>query len=332
MASLPRAVQQQIEAADALLGELTKPEPTEAPQASLEEIASLADQPPAEAPATTPPPAQTPVAPPPPAPAPPSQSDETWERRYKSLQGLFNAEMPKLQQANKDLSRQLQEAIARLESVEKPATQPQAKQPEPLSDPKDADVFGADLVEMVTRIVTRAVGGVAQKVEATVATYETRLKQIEQALAGTTQTVAATAEEQFFDRLAKLVPDWEQINADPEFLAWLAEVDPVYGQPRQAALTSAQQALNAQRAAAVFLAFKPSAPVAAPAAPPVDTQVSPRARSAAPAAPQEKPIITQAQVAKFYRDVSAGLYRGRDADVARMEAVINSAIAEGRVR
>lgn len=326
MASLPRAVQKQVEAAEALLGEMNKPA---VPDASLEEAANQADVAVLEAPAPTEPQVAPQVQAPAPAPTPPQ---EDWEHKFKVLQGMFNAEMPRLQKANKELNEQLRESLARLESLEKAKTQaPAPKEPESLSDPRDAETFGADLVEMVTRIVTRAVGGVAGRVEGTVASYEGRLKQLEQALTGTTQTVAATAEEQFFDRLAKMVPDWEQVNADPQFLAWLSDVDPVYGQARQSALTAAQQALDAKRAAAIFNAFKPSAP-AAPAAPSVDSQVSPRARSAAAPAPQEKPMFTQMQIAKFYRDVQAGAYRGQEAEMQKLEAVINLAIAEGRVR
>ena len=71
----------------------------------------------------------------------------------------------------------------------------------------------------------------------------------------------------------------------------------------------------------------------APKSNPVDKQVSPKAAaSAAPTATDNKPVITQAQIKAFYDDVAKGLYRGRPQEMQQIEAKINAAIAEGRVR
>ena len=65
----------------------------------------------------------------------------------------------------------------------------------------------------------------------------------------------------------------------------------------------------------------------------MDKQVSPKAAaSAAPTATDNKPVITQAQIKAFYDDVARGLYRGRQQEAQQIEAKINAAIAEGRVR
>ena len=317
MATLPRAVQQQVEAAEALLAANNQPEtPTPAEPA------------PEPAPQIQPPVQETaPVAETAPTPAPPT--DDAWERRYKTLQGLFNAEVPKLQQQNKDLSAKLQEAIDRLE---KQAQQPAATEQRPAVDPKDVENFGSDLVEMVQRQTQHVLGSVAGKLDAVVADFEKRLTQVEQALRGTTQTVAMTAEEVFFNRLATAVPDWEQVNANDAFLAWLADVDPVYGQPRQAALSAAQQSLDVARVAAIFNAFKATLPKPNQAQNALAKQVSPKTAAAAQPAPIEKPVVTQAQIQAFYKEVATGKYRGREAEAAQLEAVINDAIADGRVR
>ena len=319
MATLPRAVQQQVEAAEALLAANTQPEtptPAETPaadpapqvQAPVQEAAPAVD------------PAPTPTPPP----------DDAWERRYKTLQGLFNAEVPKLQQQNKDLSAKLQEAIDRLDKQsQQPATTPEQR---PAVDPKDVENFGSDLVEMVQRQTQHVLGSVAGKLDSVVSDFEKRLVQLEQALKGTTQTVAMTAEEVFFNRLATAVPDWEQINANDAFLAWLADVDPVYGQPRQAALNAAQQSLDVARVAAIFNTFKATLPKPNQAQNALAKQVSPKTAAAAQPAPAEKPVVTQAQIQAFYKELATGKYRGREAEAAQLEAVINDAIADGRVR
>lgn len=316
MADLPKAVQQQVEAAEALLAASNQPQ---SPEAQAE--ASTTPAAPQTAPTTAK--AQE--------PAQPQPQDDAWERRYRTLQGLFNSEVPKLQQQNKELSAKLQDAIARMDKL---AQQPaQAPQPQSLeADPKDVDDFGSDLVEMVQRQTQRAITSIAAKVDSVVASFEARLKVVEQQLKGTTQTVAYTAEEVFFNKLAAVVPDWEQINSSDAFLQWLADVDPVYGQPRQAALTAAQSNLDVARVAAVFNAFKGAQPKTSKAQDALAKQVSPKTAASVAPTPTEKTIVTQAQIQAFYKDVATGKYRGRDAEVAQFEAVINEAIAEGRVR
>lgn len=320
MANLPKAVQRQVEAAEALLAESNKPvEPTAPETPSAPDPAPAAEQ----------------VVPPAPdaAPAPvkPAPTEETWESRYKSLQGLFNARIPELQGQNKELATKLQAVMERLDTLTKQPPAPTDAPQKTVVDPKDVENFGQDLVEMVQRQTQAVLTSVAGRLDGVVKDFEKRLAAVEQALKGTTQTVAVTAEEVFFTKLAAQVPDWEQINADERFLAWLAEVDPVYGQPRQAALSAAQQAMDVGRVVAVFNAFKALLPQK-PKTDPLAKQVSPKSNASAPPAPTEKPVITQQQVQAFYHDVATGKYRGRDAEVQQLEQMINEAMAEGRIR
>jgi len=319
MATLPRAVQRQLEAADVLLAGANQVTPDEPTTPATIELAAPAEPTPLQ---------QEPPAQPAPATVKPEPSEDTWKTRYQSLQGLMNTRINELQGQNKGLADKLQSMLTRLDTLAKqPETPPQASVP----DPKDVDDFGQDLVEMVQRQVRSTLGTLTKKVDQIVTDVEKRLAQVEQALQGTSQAVSMTAEEMFFGKLARSVPEWEQINADERFLEWLGEVDPVYGEPRQAALNAAQQALNADRAAAVFNAFKATLPQV-PKTDPLAKQVSPKAAASAPTAPTEKPVVTQAQIQKFYLDVAQHKYRGREDEVQRLEAAINNAIAEGRVR
>lgn len=321
--ALPRAIQAQLEQANALLEAANKPPEAPAPAE------------PAQVAAPEPAPEPAPAAPEPQAtPEPQAQSHpqpDPWEQRYKTLQGLFNREVPSLQTKVKDLESQLQEAVARLNKAADDKAKP-AEPDKPAADPRDVENFGSDLVEMVQRVAQRMLGAAATELQTKATSLEQRLAQLEQALKGTTQTVAVTAEQAFFDRLTKLVPEWEAINANQAFLAWLAEVDPMLGHPRQSALDAAQQTLNADRAAAVFKTFAATLP-AAPKANPLDKQVSPKgSASAAPAAPAQPVIYTQQQVVDFYNAKRRGEFRGREKEAQQIEAELNLAISEGRVR
>jgi len=307
--ALPRSIQAQVEQANAALEALNKP--PEAPAEPPAPPAPIAlDPPPAEPQEPSPP---EPAEPPAPAPQP-----DVWEHKYKTLQGLFNREVPTLQNRVKELESKLSEVLNKVAEAPKPSEQ----QPQ-VADPKDVENFGSDLVDMVQRTAERMFGAAAKQ-------FDQRLAQIEQALQGTTQTVAATAEQAFFDRLTKLVPEWEATNVNEAFLAWLAEVDPILGQPRQTALNAAQQRLDAERAAAVFKAFASTQP--APKANTLDKQVSPRGNATPAPTPTQKPVYTEAQIAGFYDSVRRGEYRGREQEAAQIEQMINLAIAEGRVQ
>lgn len=323
MATLPRSIQQQLESADAILAKTNTPPQDQAPTSAPAPAPDApADQPPVDAtPAPTPAPAEPPAA-------PPTQQSVDWEHKFKTLQGLFNAEVPKLQTQVKTMSQQLKDATEALERAAKQPEQP-AQQP---TDTKDADAFGADLVEMVQRQVRAQFAPVATKLETQLGMLIKRLDGVEQALAGTSGTAQATAEEIFFSRLDEAIPEWEQLNVSQPFLDWLAQVDPVYGQPRHAALKSARDALDARRVIAVFKAYQDSLPKA-PKVDPLAAQVTPRSSAAAPTqqAPKQKPTISEREVSAFYHDVATGKYRGNEQLMAQREAEINLALAEGRI-
>lgn len=334
MPALPQSVRKQVDAANAALEQLQQQQaPAPETGVSLEQLAAQPTnheptpatpaQPQSEAPTAT-----VPSQDPPAQPAAPQQ--DPWEARYKSLQGIFNSQVPQLQRENATLKRELDE----LKSTVKELSSARVNEPAPetkLNLDKDVENFGADLVGMVQRVVTSVVGNLAPRMEGVVAQYGARLDALEQALKGTTEVVTVTAEQAFFNRLAQAVPDWSAINSDPRFLSWLGEIDPVYGVPRQTALDAAQQRLQADQAIAIFNAFKATLPQA-PKPDALDRQLTPNTSAATPPQQPNKPILTQQQVAKFYDDRRRGMYRGREEEAGRIEAMINLAIEEGRVR
>ena len=327
--ALPRNVQAQVEAADALLAIAHPTQPSEPEAPSLEALAKL----PTPSPESSPPVPAIPAvnAPVEPAPAPPPTPDNAWEQKYKTLQGLFNKEVPGLQQQVRQLTEQGQATARQLETLlQTKAAPPEQKAPE--VDPRDVESFGSDLVEMVQRVTQRSVGDAAEKLDAIVQALNQRFDQLEQVTQGTSQAIAVSAEDTFFGKLAKEVPSWETTNASDGFLAWLATEDPVYGASRQSALDAAQRSLNADRAAAVFKAYESTMP-AAPKPNALDRQVSPSSvATPEPTVPTDGPMLTQKQITDFYADVSRGRYKGRDDEQQRTEQIINQAIAAGRVR
>lgn len=308
MQNLPKTIQDQLERADAILAQQQQ-----APETDKAETVEQAVQPVQQEPQAQP----TQQA--------PAAQDDVWEKRYKTLQGLFNAEVPKLQAQVKEVSSKYQEAVEKLEQL---AARPkQDETPKHVPDQKDVDDFGEDLVAMVRRVAEQVLGSVAPKIDTLLAGMDKRIGALEQGLQGTTKEVAVTREQSFFDKLTKEVPDWEKINADEGFLTWLADIDPVYGQQRQTALDNAQRSLDVARVAAIFNAYRVPGKKTSNA---VSKMVTPKSSSTVLPEVAGKPILTEKQVVAFYDSKRRGEYTAEEA--ARYEAIVNEAIAEGRVR
>jgi aminoglycoside phosphotransferase (APT) family kinase protein len=200
MSKLPKRIQEQLAQADALLSaanpaqvEVVAPtpiEPTPVP------VAPVPAEPAAQAPAPT--------------PAVSADPEEKWEARYKTLQGMHNRNMEDMKARQRAIEQQNQELAAQLAAL-KAAPAPSAS-----PDPKYAETFGQDLVDMVRGVAEEMFGAAAKQIDA-------RMGAIEQKLTGTTQAVTQTAEELFLARLNEAVPDYLEINSNPDFLAWLAE-------------------------------------------------------------------------------------------------------------
>jgi hypothetical protein len=317
---LPRAIQAQIEQADQIVNELNGVAPPEG-----------------ETPAPGTPEPQLTAAPEPIEPAPPvtpPAPEENWERKFHSLQGKYDAEVPRLSQQVRDMGQQLQALIAentQLKAAPAPAA-PAAKQ-EVLVTDKDTEAFGSDLIDLADRIAKQNMA----VYEADRRAMAAEIKELKGMVGSVGQKQQMTTEQVFWRDLGSAVPDWEAINKDQAFIAWLGEVDPVYGMPRQAGVDNAFDRLDAPRMAAIFNAYKTLTGTARPPKTPsqeLSSQVAPTRSRNTPAptggdAPQGK-VWSQQEIADFYNAKRRGYMDDKEA--ARTEQEIESAVAEGRVR
>jgi len=306
--TLPKAIQRQAEeaaAAQAAIAATVQPDGVAAP---------------------TPQPAE------PPAPAPvaaPAQVD-SWEQRYRSLQGILAKETSTLRAQAAASESKLVELTQQIAIL----TQRQAEpKPAQVADPKDVEAFGTDMLEMVQRYAERVFQNMTAQVDGKLAGFETRLQKLEGDVTGVDARATASLEQTFYATLKKLVPNYEEVNASDAWLVWLGDADPVYGVPRQAALDAAFERLDAPRVANVFKAFEASRPPSPSAG--LEAQVAPNgvapihSSQQAPSAPQ---VMSAKFVEKFYNDVAKGRYLGREGEVARIEAEIQTAAAAGLIR
>lgn len=241
LASLPEPVRRQMEEAEALEKQLYS-------QQAPEEGKTVEPEAAQPEPAPTPEPVEVVAAP---EPEVRKEDEETYQQRYRVLQSKYDAEVPRLHAQLREATAQIQSLFGEVEKLR--AVKPEPQTPAEPEKDNDAETFGEDLTEAIDRRAKRMAQAMVDQATAPMKEYISRL---EAKLGVVNEQVVESAQDRFYNALAKLAPEWETINADQGFLNWLGEVDPVYGVPRQAALDAGANALDAQRAANVFNAYK----------------------------------------------------------------------------
>ena len=266
------------------------------------------------------------------------KDDESWERRYHSMKGRFD----RSQEQIKDLSSQVQnlQGIITNMQMQAPSQPLPEMQFEKLITEDEARDYGEDFLKVVGKKAKEELAPIIKS-------YEAKITELEQKLQGVNSVVAQDSHAKLMEALDAKLPDWRDLNTNEEFLSWLRLPDPFSGAIRHDMLKAAYAAGNASRVLAFFNGFLAEEAAVAPvkgdsddvptervAKVPLAKLAAPgRAKSAAgESAPAEKPTITRAQIAQFYADVSAGKYRGKDADKSKLEAMIFEAQREGRIR
>lgn len=321
--SLPKAVRDQMEEAERIEAALAA---ETAPQ-------TAAPEPEAPAPETTPtpePPTPEPVTPEPtPEPTPPPTPEATWEQRYKTLKGMFDANARTAAQTIRDLETQLAAANTEVDRLKLAPTPAPAELPGLTA--KDLEDFGPELVDLVKRVS----GAQTQTLQAEVNRLNGELTTAKEQLGGVSTRQGQADQASFVAALTGEVADWEAINVDEDFHLWLAQNDPMSGRQRQKLLEEAAAAFDSARVTTIFKNFKQETgradPPATPEPRPAPSITPPTGKTPpAPTPPAEKKW-SQKEINDFYTDVRKGLYKGRETEANAIEAQIDAAVASNRV-
>lgn len=312
--NLPRAV---IEAERKAEEALQRLQAARQPQQSQPDQAPPAgdSQPPTpDAASATPAPAADPA--PAPTATPPGEGDDKWEARYKTLHGKYNAEVPRLHAALKERESKLNSLTEEVEALKAAVS---AAPRESLIKPEEVNEFGEPLVDLIRRAARDEMSA-----------KDAEIAKLKREVESVKTTNVENKEVSFFDKLASAVPDWMAINDDPDFHAWLGEVDDLTGAQRQDILTAAEEKRDADRVARFFKAFKKvQENKSAAATASLDSQVTPVA-SRVDEPPKGKKIWTRAEIADFYaRDRRGELTEEQSAAI---DKEVQLAIRERRVR
>lgn len=236
-------------------------------------------------------------------------SSEDWEAKYKTLQGKYNAEVPKLHRELKQYRKETDELRAKIAVLE---TMLQTNTATNKQDDVDEDL--AKLKEDYPEIYT-AVNKMLNKV-------------VTQEVRPTVDAVKATsAKATFYSALSSMIPDWEQINSSQSFLDWLAQPsDEIPTRSRHQLLMAAFNEGDAAGVAAFFKRFKMITNNEKSGA---EKMVSPPYRKTGKTVSISDKIFTESEITNFYKKAAMG--KIQPDRKAELERAIKKAVLENRV-
>jgi BMFP domain-containing protein YqiC len=269
-----------------------------------------------------------------------NQVSEDFEHKYKTLKGMYSADITPLRRQNTELAQRVQQ----LENLLATAASQQAAESAPpvsklLTDKEVHDY--ADSIDVMRKVSREELSAVVQRlVNLEAMIHQMQAKVVPQVQA-VVQNQQMNAEQQFLARVESQVPNWQEITANEAFHDWLAVTDPLSNYTRKVHLEDALRNLDATRVIAFFEAwFKDTGqtrfaqPTAVrSAATELEKQVAP-GRTKSSAAPITQPNTkkyTRMDITNFYKDVSLGKYKDKQREREAIERDIFQAQAEGRI-
>lgn len=279
-------------------------------------------------------------------PLPAGEPADEYKQKYLSLQGMYNADVPKLNATIKeqaDRMAQMETLMATLQTVPTPAAAAPAVSQ--ITEAEKAE--WGDSIEMMRKVTKEVVAPIYADIAALRTALNNMATSVNTSILPQVRHVAQqqvlSAEDRFWSDLQREVPNWQDTNNSPDFKSWLLSVDDLTGHTRQSFLEQAQKSLEVNRVIAFFRSYAamtgkqipPAAPITAQpngSASELEKQLAPgRSRGSAPIVNQNAKTYSSADITKFYDDVRKGVYRGREPERNQIEADIFAARKENRI-
>ena len=264
-----------------------------------------------------------------PADTSPTDVADDFKQKYNTLRGKYDAEVPRLHQQLRELTTRLDELLK--EKDAKPVEPTKAK--EKVSYVTDADraEFGEELIDVQRRVAKE----VASEYEDRFEQQEAIIRELQNQLK---KTGSEVGQMNFAQRLQQLVPDFQEIDGDARWVAWLNEIDPIIRDQRRVLAQKAFNEGDAEAVAHYVSLFKqtiasPEAPERAQRQTELEKQVAPNRSANTSKTPSAgAKLYTEREVQAAWQKVRTLNQRGDYAGAEKLEAELTAAYLEGRVR
>ena len=270
--------------------------------------------------------------------AEPAPAGEDWEARFKGLQITYQRDVPELRGqllvANQSLDSLRSEFTALKEQLDSAPDEQSEKPAELELTAEEIEQYGPGLIEMMKRISQNGSGDLAKQVVG----LQQTIAELKAGQDSIVKHTAVSEEDKFFSELDAAVPDWEKINHDPKFHAFLAETVPYTGNERQVFLKQARESFDAKATIQFFTDFKdtvsPGSSQDSEHKPDLEipeNMVTPKNSGGGAPPAEEKKYYTVDEVNRFYKEKAGGKYRGKETEARKLEKDIFAAGNEGRI-
>ena len=176
------------------------------------------------------------------------QNKDSWEQKYRTLQGMYNTDVPRLNATNRSLDgrvAQLETLLSELNTKQEPTTQEPVQS---LITEDDVKEYG-DSIDIMRKAAKEEFAPEMARVKQ----LEEKIRQLQDVVPQVQQSQKSSEEKQFWNTLNQEVPDWNEINSNQDFQSWLLEIDGLTGISRQTYLADAQKKLDVERVIKFFL-------------------------------------------------------------------------------
>lgn len=322
--AIPKQVQQDMEELEAYEKQLgAQPEGSETPETTLE-TPKPADPP------------ETPTHAEPEVKVVEAKKPDEWEHKYRTLEGKYTAEVPRLHAQNKELVAELQVVKQQIEAL-KQAPAPKAPTPETLVTEKDVQEYGAELIDVQRRVAREVMRDAVAPLHDELKQRDTKIAELEQRLQKNSGAVATMS---FDQQLARDIPDFQAINTDPKWIEWLDSEDPYTGEPRRSFADFVYNNGDVAKLKRVVEQYKGTT-----SANPADVerqkrqtelerQVTPTRTNSPSVDPKTAgtALYTEAQMQQLFNKVRDLNRANKYDEAAKLEDELSAAYVEGRVR
>lgn len=250
----------------------------------------------------------------PPAVDPREGDPAYWKQRFKVTEGVLHKAREDHRSQVQDLRQQLSDLQEQVRTLQAGKTEPEALDLTAYFTSEQIEEYGEAQCRVMAEAAQKAARTQAQAI------IEAEVKPLKERQASEQQDLAADRKAAFQDKLAALVPDYQEIDVSQGWLDWLAQEDPSSGFTRQSILDRHVSALDASRVGKLFKAYLASVKPADVPQPPIAPQGS-GAIGAAGEVPQNSPTggyPTQREIKDFY--TRAKLNKVTPAERAEFEA------------
>ena len=268
-------------------------------------------------------------------------NSETYAQKWRTLQGMYNAEVPRLHAQNREMQTRMQQMEQLLATMSASRTQQPTQQVQApvLVTEEDKAEYG-ESIDMMRKVSREELIPVAQEIAA----IKRILAQLQMNVVPQVQNLAnhqaQSNEQQFWATLTAMIPNWRAVNDNEDFQNWLLDIDPLSGISRQTILDDAQRNLDVARVANFFRTWNEMNGVANVAqntnrkasASELERQVAPgKGRNTGAPTGGAGKTYTPEDIKEFFANVRQGQYKGREAERDRIERDIFAAQREGRI-